>query len=383
MKERLLLVHDLSPMGKLILNSVLFFISNQIKTHARDTVVEKCSNFYDSEEILEAKKILSESCGKILVNRQLRKDDNLKKTLTDICDLMISLDNKNDELPIFVISDLTRIPLSNDDTVSLNQVMGAVNALRRQFDTLRESCVTKEMIPSLSVQSGGAKPNATSISYVSTEDDISTSVSPSSLASAVGDSAEANIDQQIRSDEEMAKALAIKEAAEPPLPPVARDWGSAARSNAPPSGGVGGAASRKPPPTRPWHRRTNERQPARNRQLFIGQRVNNGDVSWGGVPLYAYKYIGNVHPSVDKSKIQNDITQRGLTVVALEENPVKHGRFKSFKLTIPRSDLELADSEGFWPEFVKVRPFRLQRHTNSSGDLSSTGQVSESVAPVT
>ena len=365
-------------MGKLILNPVLFFISNQIKTHARDTIVEKCSNFYETEEILEAKKILSESCGKILVNRQLRKDDNLKKTLTDICDLMISLDNKNDETPIFVISDLTRIPLNNDDSVSLNQVMGAVNALRRQFDTLRESCVTRDMIPSLSVQSGGPMPNAISISSASTEDDISTSVSPSSLASAVGDSAETNIDQQIRSDEEMAKALA----AEPPLPPAARDWGSAARSNAPPSGGVGGAASRKPPPTRPWQRRTNERQPARNRQLFIGQRVNNGDVSWGGVPLYAYKYIGNVHPSVDKAKIHNDITQRGLTVIALEENPVKHGRFKSFKLTIPRSDLELADSEGFWPEFVKVRPFRLQRHMNSSGDLSSTRQNSDDVASV-
>ena len=118
----------------------------------------------------------------------------------------------------------------------------------------------------------------------------------------------------------------------------------------------------------------------RNRQLFIGQRVNNGDVSWGGVPLYAYKYIGNVHPSVDKSKIENDITQRGLTVIALEENPVKHGRFKSFKLTIPRSDLELADSEGFWPEFVKVRPFRLQRQSNPTSDSSKVGQESASIA---
>ena len=360
-------------MGELILNSVLFYISNRIKTHARDTIVETCSNFYESEEILEAKKILSEKCGKILVNRQLRKDDNLKKTITDICDLMVSLDNKKDESPIFVISELSRIPLNNDDSVSLNQVMGAVNALRRQFDSFQESCVTKDMIPSFSAQLGGAKPNATS---------ISSSVLPSGLASAGGDPAEANVVQQIQSDEAMARALATNEAVEPPPPSAARDWGSAARSNAPPLGGVGGAASRKPPPTRPWQRRTNDRQPARNRQLFIGQRVNNGDVSWGGVPLYAYKYIGNVHPSVDKAKIQNDITQRGLTVIALEENPVKHGRFKSFKLTIPRSDLELADSEGFWPEFVKVRPFRLQRHTNSSGDLSSTRQNSDDVASV-
>ena len=363
-------------MGELILNSVLFYISNRIKTHARDTIVETCSNFYESEEILEAKKILSEKCGKILVNRQLRKDDNLKKTITDICDLMVSLDNKKDESPIFVISELSRIPLNNDDSVSLNQVMGAVNALRRQFDSFQESCVTKDMIPSFSAQLGGAKPNATS---------ISSSVLPSGLASAGGDPAEANVVQQIQSDEAMARALATNEAVEPPPPSAARDWGSAARSNAPPLGGVGGAASRKPPPPRPWHQRANERQPpphprGRNRQLFIGQRVNNGDVSWGGVPLYAYKYIGNVHPSVDKSKIENDITQRGLTVIALEENPVKHGRFKSFKLTIPRSDLELADSEGFWPEFVKVRPFRLQRQSNPTSDSSKVGQESASIA---
>ena len=134
-------------MGKLVLNSLLFYLVNKSKTHARDKIAEICSKFYNSEEILEAKRILSESCGKIVVNRQLRRDENFLKTLTDMCELIISLDNSNEDSPTFVISDLSRIPLNDDENVSLNQVMCAVNSLSRQFVDLKKSCVTRDMIP--------------------------------------------------------------------------------------------------------------------------------------------------------------------------------------------------------------------------------------------
>ena len=104
-------------------------------------------------------------------------------------------------------------------------------------------------------------------------------------------------------------------------------------------------------------------------------------MSWGGVKLHAYRYVGNVSPGVDAKTIEEDIRGRGVDLVSLEENTVTHGRFKSFKLTVNRSDLHLIDDPDFWPKDVKVRRFIHPRpRPNPNSDQRNNRQDSTEVA---
>ena len=172
-------------------------------------------------------------------------------------------------------------------------------------------------------------------------------------------------------DESLAMALAAAEAKEPP-PPHVPSYGAVARRWGHPGVGGGGAASRPPSRNRTTQRRDSN---ANRRPTFIGKRVSDGEVSWGGVERLAYRYIGNVRPDVQQKEIEDDLRKRGVNFISLESNVNTHGRFKSFKLTVNRGDLEVIDQPNFWPCGISYRPFRLQRSKPTSGGNAPASDI--------
>jgi hypothetical protein len=92
-------------------------------------------------------------------------------------------------------------------------------------------------------------------------------------------------------------------------------------------------------------------------KTVIGKKVSGGEISWGGAELTMDMYIGRVATNVDITVVREYIEKAGVSVVNFEELPRKHERFKSFKLTLKRSDLTKIRDPEFWPEGVVFRNY--------------------------
>ena len=58
-----------------------------------------------------------------------------------------------------------------------------------------------------------------------------------------------------------------------------------------------------------------------------------------------------------QEEINNHLRDAGIEVVDLKELERRHSRFKSFVLTLKKSQLPLVENPDLWPEGVVVRPY--------------------------
>ena len=99
-------------------------------------------------------------------------------------------------------------------------------------------------------------------------------------------------------------------------------------------------------------------------------------LGWKGADLTVERYLGRVGINEDNEMVKKHIQDAGITVVGFEENSRVHERFKSFKLTIKRSQLKQLENPQLWPEGVILRNFfrpRLRKVPDAREGTASLG----------
>ena len=90
---------------------------------------------------------------------------------------------------------------------------------------------------------------------------------------------------------------------------------------------------------------------------MVGKKVVEGLVSCRGADLTNNLYLGQFDLDSTPELVKAYIEKQGVTVVELEELVLQHRRFRSFRLCLKRTDMEVILAEGFWPIGVVVRRF--------------------------
>ena len=125
---------------KLIVNSVLCFISSAYKDYNVDALKELVYSFYTFDDIIEAKQIIYDILNNEIVSR--REPNKKKKEIDDIFEKFESL---NDVDIVFVCDDYKRLPPSGLDNLasvltSISEnvlgLTGSVPHITSQVDTL-------------------------------------------------------------------------------------------------------------------------------------------------------------------------------------------------------------------------------------------------------
>ena len=112
-------------------------------------------------------------------------------------------------------------------------------------------------------------------------------------------------------------------------------------------------------------------------RTIIGKSVRDGIVSVKGADLTTNRYIGRWDNEVTTDGVKEFIASQDVTVVELEELSTKHGRFKSFRLRVKKSDLASIEDANFWPEGVLLSPFfrGKDEKVNGIGTPAATSQA--------
>ena len=286
------------------------------------------NKFYTNfDEINEAKKLLYEKSNRNFSTR--RGDDKSMKTAQDIVEAFVSCDNNGITLPTFAATDYSRIPITSDGAVTMEQVLNVVNMMNVRLGAVENSLSGKTSTPDLRIE---------------------VAATPSSPAESTPTETVAGFPVAQQRQQPQHQQQPRHQQQQPRQPQQNRRASFSASST---------HLSRPP----------RERSRSKTRHTFIGKKVSNGELSWGGVELLTHRYIGNVRHDVTAAMIAEDLRRRDVEVVSLVENDVKkHSRYKSFKLSVKRCDSGKIDVEDFWPSNVVVRRWHNPRHSKPGQD---------------
>ena len=320
-----------------IVNDMLYYISGSLKFDTESNVIRRCESFYAISDIVKAKNDLfdavqSLSCmnGVKNVNRQTRNDAGVRKTVEDIIFIFKKCDNEGEALPRILSSDFSNIPRpeSPDGLVSkIDALMSMIHAMQKTFvttDSLSKtlSDLRREFHESVhyDVRGDGAATFAAAAA-------ATTNTPPTQPSSPL-------LFSQTQSSTDARESAEASQFQRPKTPPAAK------------------AQPRQSRPRDSSRRRSNSKA-----RTIIGKKVSDGLVSFKGVDQTVTKYIGHVENSVGEDDIRNWVESGDVGVVELKDLVRRHSLWKSFKLTVKKSDVSKIDDPLFWPGGVVVRPF--------------------------
>ena len=130
-------------------------------------------------------------------------------------------------------------------------------------------------------------------------------------------------------------------------------------------------------------RRNRSRSKNDHSTVFIGSKVNAGQMSFKGADLTVDRYLGHVNVDANNDEIRDYIVNSGVKLVDFHENPRSHSSFKSFKITVRRSDLPTMESNTFWPEGVVFRNFFRPKGQRNNSRWRNDGAASSAETGVT
>ena len=124
-----------------IFDELLYFIVNKMKTSASNKIVDICTKFYSADEVAESKDKLWEKIQKLPSLANSRKvgrmgDKKTENNLDDMIKWIKAIDDSGDVLPRCASLDMTRIPLSDDGSLTTSQIMAHHDSLRKEFVTI-------------------------------------------------------------------------------------------------------------------------------------------------------------------------------------------------------------------------------------------------------
>ena len=132
-------------MKKLVVNSLLWFVVNQMDKLTTETIVKSIVSFYNEKEVEEAEDCLFTYFSSS-ERKKIRKGSNkVDLNVKDIIAVLHELGNKNiddESVPLFVTSDFhfPNINLSNLDAVNMRNQIGS---LQNKVCTLQQDKITQ------------------------------------------------------------------------------------------------------------------------------------------------------------------------------------------------------------------------------------------------
>ena len=87
--------------------------------------------------------------------------------------------------------------------------------------------------------------------------------------------------------------------------------------------------------------------------------MNNGLISIKGADLTTNKFVSRFHNDTTDEALREYITNQEVAVIELEEIKTAHGRYKSFRLRVKRSNLAHIEDGEFWPQGVILCPYHI------------------------
>ena len=358
----------------ILISDLLYFVHNKLKSTAAKIVATTCHQFYtDDDYVYGEKKKLCDATDEFC--NQRRTDDKRLKNIEDICSIISRRDAKNEFLPQFASLDFNNVPVNDDGNPSLGQIMASLHDLKRKAvtkDTLQEVVdgLKREIISASSDVTSHPFPTDETRSLPSAPPlPLSPSAPPICLSISPADNFVAPLP--------------------PPAPAAPRKWPSVSAQQ----GATAAPDQRNPAPTsdplvaapaatggskriqRPKERRNISRQRDFSRpRTIIGKNVSSGLISVKGADLTVNRYVGRWDNNATGDAVTEFIVNKEVSVIELEELETKHGRFKSFRLRIRKSQLSTIEDENFWPEGVILSPFfrgKEERNRNTGGGVDS------------
>ena len=339
-----------------LISDFLYFVRNKLKSTPVKTVVSICNTFYtDDEYIYEEKKKLCVITDEYCNSR--RTEDKCLKNIEDVCAIITQWDSKNEFLPLFASVDLTNVPFSDKGNPSLGQIMASLNDLKKKI-------VTKDMLSDSlesfrqELSTSSSTTSASSIPWFPDAPQRQPSAPPIPISPSAPPINDVEEDSSI--------ASAMPEVFLAPLAPLAtalfkskaaRQRSSASVSeSASTTGRQHTLAPNKAKPQQQLKDKSRFRDSSRPRTI-IGESVKDGLISVKGADLTVNRYIWRWDNNVTSDGVKDFISKQNVHVNELEELSTKHGRFKSFRLRVKKSELSLIEDKNFWPEGVLLSPF--------------------------
>ena len=120
-----------------IVNEPLCYITNKIEKMPADILVKLCSDFYNDEQIDEAKAILYDTCTRRgytlprMVKRRETQQPKRTKDLNDILQIVLELETEN--TPIFLARNLSNLPPLSYNHFDLGKIINDIEALKNDM----------------------------------------------------------------------------------------------------------------------------------------------------------------------------------------------------------------------------------------------------------
>ena len=374
-------------MSELVLNHLLFFISNKIHSLDKERILDISAKFYtDFEEINDAKRLLCEKAKRKFTPR--RSDDKTAQTLGDIYDIFLSADKDGISLPIFVASDVTRFPQTSDGVVNLEQILHTMNRISSRLNGMEKNYVTKEFLTGhfatndIMAETNDPVSALRHDNSVTSEVERSTDESGSSSGGggdgrggggAGGGGDGGGDDDGVLTHVTSGGNRSTGPSSHGPALRGLRGRGGG-YSNVVRSGSIGRSSQRSNSVSRSSNTDASTNKNSR-RQIFIGSKVSNGEVSWGGNDLMSHWYVGNVKTNVTTDDIKKDFESRGICGYKIELNR-ESDYSKSFKISFKRDDDDKIADGSFWPKGVIYRRWHNPRAPRQTGSFGSSGSAS-------
>jgi len=131
---------------KLVVNELLYFVSNRIDSTPVDKLKTVISDFYREDEILSAKTVLIQNIadlkalGVSAFTKKRIGDNKAKASVDDIFSILETADSKNmfDSLPVFCAASPKRIPALPDEMTDLAVVKMDICHLKNQMSSMND-----------------------------------------------------------------------------------------------------------------------------------------------------------------------------------------------------------------------------------------------------
>jgi hypothetical protein len=110
-------------------SEILCFVAEKCKTMAFDHIVKLVSDFYNDDEISQAKKLVSEHCD---ASHRLPKRTGNGRKIKTVEDIVKTLLNPEVKLPVFFAVNLTRLPPVDATHCDVAAILAEVSMLRQE-----------------------------------------------------------------------------------------------------------------------------------------------------------------------------------------------------------------------------------------------------------
>ena len=140
------LAHATEPF---VANELLCFITHKLDVMPLDMITKLCCDFYDSNAVYAAKKVLFDTCSsrKIELPRAMVKRRSTAKTSNDIHDIIqVIMGLETKEIPVFVARRLQDLPPLMYNNVDLSKMLTNIESLKNEMSMFREMSQSQQDI---------------------------------------------------------------------------------------------------------------------------------------------------------------------------------------------------------------------------------------------